>query len=584
MADMTPIKLINGELEQFQTGDTIPVTNGGTGATTATQARTNLGLAIGSQVQAWDADLDALAALSTTGIISRTAANTYALRTFAGTAGRITVSNGDGVSGNPTFDLATVANGGGGSFLKVTVDGYGRVSGSSAVVANDISSLVDSRYLQLSGGTLSNFLTLHADPTSAMHAVTKQYVDGLAAGLDYKVAARAATTVNIANLATGAPNTLDGVSLAAGDRVLVKNQTTASQNGIYVVQTLGTGSNGVWVRATDADATGELKGGTTIWVNEGSVQADTGWTIVSDGNINLGTSSVVWTQTSGLGQIVAGAGLTKTGNTIDIVTASSSRIVVNADNIDLASGVIASPGTFTKVTVDTYGRVTAGATATAADIGAQATDATLTALAGLTGAGAIYATATDSFVMRTMMGSAGRLVVTNGDGVSGNPTFDLASGIVIPGTYNSVTVDGYGRVTAGTYSPSSGSNVTATNGEGSAIAIGRAVYINAAGSVRLANANAGATKNVVGLVFDTSINSAASGNIAIAGSLTATTGQWDAVTGQSGGLTSGSKYYLSNVTSGALTTTPPSTGYIAPIGFALSTTVLVLNIAPTVKL
>lgn len=582
MADMTPIKLVNGELENFQTGDTVAVTAGGTGATTAAQARTNLGLAIGTAVQAYDADLAALAALSATGILARTAADTYMLRTFAGTAGRITVANGDGVAGNPTFDLATVSNAGGGSFLKLTVDSYGRVSGSSAVVAADISGLVDSRYLQLSGGTLTNFLTLHADPTSALHAVTKQYVDNLASGLDYKAAVRVATTANIANLAA-APNTLDGVTLVANDRILVKNQTTASQNGIYVVQTVGTGSNGVWVRATDADSAAELEGGTTVWVNEGTTNADTAWTVITDGAITLNTTAINWTQTSGLGQVVAGAGMTKSGNTLDIGTASASRIVVNADNIDLATTGVGA-GTYTKVTVDVYGRVTSATSATAADVGAQAADTTLSSLATLSGTGAIFAVATDNFTMRTFTGVAGRTVVTNGDGVAGNPTFDLASGIVSPGTYNSVTVDTYGRVTAGVNNPSTGSNITATNGEASAIAVGKAVYISSGDTVKLANANAAATKNVVGLVFDTSINSAASGSVAVAGSVVATTTQWDAVTGQSGGLTPGAKYYLSNATAGNLTTTAPTTGFVAPIGLALSTTKMVMNIGPTVKL
>ena len=123
-----------------------------------------------------------------------------------------------------------------------------------------------------------------------------------------------------------------------------------------------------------------------------------------------------------------------------------------------------------------------------------------------------------------------------------------------------------------------------TNGMGSSIAIGRAVYVSGDETVSLAVANSGTTKNVVGMVFDGSINAAASGLIATSGAVTATTAQWDAVTGQSGGLTPGAKYYLSNVTAGAITTTAPATGYVCPLGIATSDTTFILNILTTVKL
>lgn len=111
-----------------------------------------------------------------------------------------------------------------------------------------------------------------------------------------KTPVRAATTTNIASLAGGAPNTLDGVSLAAADRILVKDQSTASQNGIYVVTTLGTGANGTWTRATDADGVGELIAGSLVVVAEGTTGADSIWELSTDGAITIGTTALTFSR------------------------------------------------------------------------------------------------------------------------------------------------------------------------------------------------------------------------------------------------------------------------------------------------
>jgi adhesin HecA-like repeat protein len=125
---------------------------------------------------------------------------------------------------------------------------------------------------------------------------------------------------------------------------------------------------------------------------------------------------------------------------------------------------------------------------------------------------------------------------------------------------------------------------TATNAQGSTINIGQPVYADASG-IKLADADAWATSSVVGLVADTTIDNEASGTIQNAGALTATTGQWDAVTGGSGGLTPGSVYYLSTTEGGLTTTAPTEAGdVVAPIGKALTATVLIINIQIPVEL
>ena len=188
-----------------------------------------------------------------------------------------------------------------------------------------------------------------ATPTADAHAATKAYVDAARSGLDVKQSVRAATTGAVL-LASGLEDTdvIDGVTLATGDRVLVKNQSTASENGIYVVQ-----SSGAAVRATDFDGTGEVSGGAFTFVEQGTVNADSGWVVTSNGAITVGTDAIAWVQFSGAGQITAGNGLTKSGNTIDAV-GTAGRISVSSDAIDIDSGYIGQN------TITTLGTITNG--------------------------------------------------------------------------------------------------------------------------------------------------------------------------------------------------------------------------------
>ena len=171
----------------------------------------------------------------------------------------------------------------------------------------------------------SQRLTSVADPSAAQDAATKAYVDAVAQGLSPKESVRVATTA-AGTLATSFENgdTVDGVVLATGDRILVKNQAAGAENGIYTVN-----ASGAPTRALDADSGTDILGA-SVWVEEGTTQADTGWVLTTNGPITVGTTALVFTQNSGLGQVTAGAALTKTGDTLDVAVDNSS-IEVNAD-------------------------------------------------------------------------------------------------------------------------------------------------------------------------------------------------------------------------------------------------------------
>ncbi|MFZ5988554.1 MAG: hypothetical protein ACOYWZ_15710, partial [Bacillota bacterium] len=171
-------------------------------------------------------------------------------------------------------------------------------------------------------------------PVDANDAVRKQDLDAVSAGLDPKASVRVATTT-AGILATDFENldVVDGVTLATGNRILIKNQAAGAENGIYTVN-----ATGAPTRATDADSSTEVTPGMFCFVEEGTANADSGWVLVTDAPITLGTTALTFTQFTGAGQIIAGNGLTKTANTIDAV-GTANRIVVSADAIDIGSDV-----------------------------------------------------------------------------------------------------------------------------------------------------------------------------------------------------------------------------------------------------
>jgi len=153
----------------------------------------------------------------------------------------------------------------------------------------------------------SKKITNLANPASAQDAATKDYVDSVATGLSVHEAVACATTENLESLS--GEQTIDGV-LTSESRVLVKNQSTASQNGIYVT------ASGSWSRAADMDSAAEVPH-SFVFVSGGTTQKDTGWVCTNEPeNIVLGTTAITFAQFSGAGYVSAGTGLSKTGNVI----------------------------------------------------------------------------------------------------------------------------------------------------------------------------------------------------------------------------------------------------------------------------
>jgi hypothetical protein len=206
----------------------------------------------------------------------------------------------------------------------------------SLTIAIDSTVTTNDGVQTLTNKTLSTGTTLGADlnaatfkvtglgsPTQATDAATKAYVDSVAEGLHIHASVAVATTSNIT--LSPAPETIDGVTLVENMRVLVKDQTTTSQNGIYILN-----GDGDLVRASDYDTAAEIQAGDFVFVSGGTVYNSTGW--VQENNVTtLGTDPIVWDQFSGSGTFTAGAGLTLTGTefSVDVTPTSGNASLTN---------------------------------------------------------------------------------------------------------------------------------------------------------------------------------------------------------------------------------------------------------------
>jgi len=240
---------------------------------------------------------------------------------LSGTA-PITVSLANGVA---TISITAADGSNSGSMSAAhysLVAGATDANTASAIVKRDASG-------NFTAGTVSaTSVTISGAVSNATDAATKAYVDSVATGLDVKASVRAATTANV-NLSTALEDgdVIDGVTLATGNRVLVKDQSTGSQNGIYVVQ-----ASGAAVRAADADADAEVTAGLFTFVEEGTTNGNTGWVLTTDNPITVGATELVFSQFSGSGSITGGAGLTLTGNDLS-VNVDDSTIEISSDTL-----------------------------------------------------------------------------------------------------------------------------------------------------------------------------------------------------------------------------------------------------------
>lgn len=291
-----------------------------------------------------------------------------------------------------------------------------------------------------SGSTMTGFLTLNSDPVNALHAATKQYVDAIAMGLSVKASIRLATTANLAAVysngsvgvnatLTGSSNgalTVDTKAVRTGDRILVRMQTLPAQNGDYVVTQPGdAGTPFILKRATTVDESAEVPG-SYFHVYDGSINKGTGW-VFTVGDVTtfaIGTDPITVNQFFGPGAMVGGNGIDVSGNVIAVKVVNSGRLTTTASGIDLATCV--SAGTYRSVSVDLYGRVTAGTNPTTlagyAITDAQPLNTKLTNVSSISTRGLVVVNAADVVTTRALAISGSGITLSDtGVGDSSTP-------------------------------------------------------------------------------------------------------------------------------------------------------------------
>ena len=350
----------------------------------------------------------------TVGAIDTSALAPKAGPTFTGTVTTDVLTSG----GAFTASAAATITGALTASSTATISGNTTVGGTLGVTGvSTLAGITGTGTINLTGGT-----TTVATPTADTHASTKAYVDQVAQGLDVKESCRATTT---ANITLNDVQDIDGVTLVADDRVLVKNQTTASENGIYVVV-----SGGDWTRATDFDGS-DVTSGAFTFVEEGTTNANVGFTLSTTGAITIGTTNLAFTQFSSAGTVTAGTGLSKSGNTLSVDAAQTGITSVGTlagltatGTINLTGGTttVATPSADTHASTKKYVDDTVGAIDTSA----------LAPKAGPTFTGTVTTdvlTSGGAFTASSTAAITGALTASSTAAISGNTTVGGTLGV-----------------------------------------------------------------------------------------------------------------------------------------------------------
>ena len=276
-----------------------------------------------------------------------------------------------------------------------------------------------------SGGAL----TIQEDPINPTDAVNKRYADALANGMDHKASTRVATTADLGatfvagggtggvgdtlSFTTPSGTVIDDITLEEGDRVLVKGQTDAKQNGIYVATNTDASEITILTRAQDQDgsASNEVTAGNTTFVEQGTQFGSTGWIVTGDGELEVNTDDIIWTQNSGMGTYIAAEGILLDGNQFSLIT---DNISVAVGSVEFADELIIGDASDSLSTAKTT-------------VGNVLSD--LNVVNGIDTDGFTVRTAKDTYVSRSFkvepVGALGGLVVSNADGLNGDVTFGL---------------------------------------------------------------------------------------------------------------------------------------------------------------